>query len=451
MLDCVVVGGGFSGLRAATALHEAGASVRVFEARDRVGGRTMAGELAGHTIDLGGMWLGPTQERLCALADAHGLRRYAQPLAGRALFRVDGREARPEGDAIENAVAPLARLDLLRLDRALRKLSRTLPVDRPWTAPEGRRLDALSVAAFAERQVRTRAVRELLRFVCRSVFCAEPEELSLLFFLWYLKCGDGLDVLLGMQGDGAQAMLFHGGVHQLAVALADALGDRVALEAPVRAVTQEDRRVVVRTDASEVEARFVIVATPPGLTQRMHFAPRLPRPKRELLARQRMGACIKVWIAYARPFWRERGLNGLLMDEDQPFGPVFDATPPGSEVALLAGFFDGAPAAEWTERSPEDREAAVRAALVALLGPDASNPLGVVEKDWCADPWSEGCYGATMAPGTLTAYGPALRTPVGRVHWAGTETATRFTGYIEGALEAGERAASEVLARRRAE
>ena len=201
----------------------------------------------------------------------------------------------------------------------------------------------------------------------------------------------------------------------------------------------------METDGAAYQAKRVILTAPPPHIARIQFSPELPYMKRALLARQPMGACIKVWIAYSRPFWRERGLNAFALSDDQPFGPVFDATPPGASAGILAGFFDAREAVQTAHLSAGERRALVVEMLVGHLGPEARSPIDYVEKDWTADPWSDGCYGAYLGPGVLTQKGPALRTPVGRIHWAGTETALVWTGYIEGALEAGERAAREVL------
>ena len=124
---------------------------------------------------------------------------------------------------------------------------------------------------------------------------------------------------------------------------------------------------------------------------------------------------------------------------------MFDASPPTGEFGALVGFIDGAPARRWSAAAADQRRAAVLGSLVRYFGDAARHPIGYVEHDWITDPWSRGCYVGLLTPGVLTELGPALRSPCDGIHWAGTETATEFCGYIEGALRAGQRAANEVI------
>jgi monoamine oxidase len=112
---------------------------------------------------------------------------------------------------------------------------------------------------------------------------------------------------------------------------------------------------------------------------------------------------------------------------------------------VLLAFLEGAEARRLNRVSFDDRQAAVIGSLVEFFGPKARDFVEYVERDWSAEEWTRGCYGAHFTTGTLTQYGPALRVPIGRIHWAGAETATVWTGYMDGAVQSGERAAAEVL------
>lgn len=444
--DVVVVGAGFAGLRAAQRITKAGRSVAVLEARDRVGGRTCPGEIAGRTIDLGGMWLGPTQRRLDALTRELGMVRYPTWLEGECTLAFRGRFDRAPGEDFDRALGTPNRLRLLKLNWELERVMKRLDVTAPWNHPKADALDGQTVASWVAGKTSSADVRDLMNMVCEAVFCTEARELSFLFFAFYCKAAGGLLVLLAGGPGGAQNFLFDGGLHAAAQHLAEGLGDDLRLEAPVVAVEQDGDRVSVTTESGDaVTATHLIMATPPPLAAQITWEPGLSQDRRRLLEKQTMGSTIKAWLAYERPFWRDSNHNGFVMDDTSAFTPAFDATPPGSDIGLIAGFFESVEGRSVADDGAEARrEIAVRT-LVRHLGPQAAKPLEYVDKDWTAEQWSKGCYGAVMPPGVLTTVGHLMRTPFGAVHWAGTETATEWSGYVEGALESGDRASQEVL------
>ena len=158
-----------------------------------------------------------------------------------------------------------------------------------------------------------------------------------------------------------------------------------------------------------------------------------------------MGAVIKCTAIYERPFWRDDGLSGMSVADEGPIHVVFDNSPPGAEVGVLMGFCEAAHARELGKLSIEDRRDRAIACFVRTHGPRAKDVLRYADHVWEHDPWSGGCYGAFMPPGVWTSLGPAIREPIGRIHWAGTETATVFTGYMEGALQSAERVFDELM------
>lgn len=442
--DAIVVGAGFSGLAAALDLHRAGWDVRVLEARNRLGGRAKPGTLAGRvTVDLGGQWLGANHSSLAALAQAHGVRAHPQFAAGARVLEYDGRVRRYRG-LIPSIPLP-AVLDLgLTLWRLNRK-ARTLSADAPWTAPRAAKWDAQSLEAWKRRHVRSRGARTMLDLATRAILCAEPSELSLLYFLDYVRASGSIEYLAGTT-NGAQALLFEGGLHQLSTRMAAQLGDRVITDAAVQRIASDDCAVTIASSRGSWRARRVIVATSPALVDRIEFEPPLPPARRALHGAMKMGSVIKVHVAYEKPFWRYAGYTGEAVSDRDGFGPVFDGNPADTgSIGVLSGFFDAAPARHWSGHTQAERRAHVVECLVRWFGPQAAQPIDYVDQDWREEEWSTGCYTATMGPGVMTAYGAALRAPCDRVHWAGTETATRGTGYFEGALTSGARAAAEVL------
>lgn len=188
------------------------------------------------------------------------------------------------------------------------------------------------------------------------------------------------------------------------------------------------------------------MALPPTLAGRIAYDPPLPGLRDQLTQRVPQGTVVKCMAVYERPFWREQGLNGQAISDAGPVRVVFDNSPPGGGLGILLGFLEGRAARNWGQASEAARRAAVIGTFARIFGPAAARPEGYVERRWAEEEFTRGCYGAHLPPGGWTSYGRALRTPVGPIHWAGTETATEWSGYMDGAVQSGERAAAEALA-----
>ena len=274
---------------------------------------------------------------------------------------------------------------------------------------------------------------------------ADASQTSLLYFLFYVHSGDDLTTLAGM-GEGAQKWLYRGGLNQIAFRMAAELGPAVRLNAPVRRIAQTAAGVEVTSDAGVFRARRAIVAIPPALAGRIDYSPALPAMRDALSQRLPMGSVIKFWVAFDKPFWRAKGLNGMVITDRSPVGLYCDVSPDAAGPGLIAGFFEGPHAVAWGQKSAAERKAQVGGDLTRLLGPEAAHPIDYVDNDWPSEEWSRGCYVGVAPPGVISVFGEALRQPVGRIHWAGTETSSEWCGYVEGAIRAGERAAAEVTA-----
>ncbi len=423
-----------------------GKTVVVLEARDRVGGRVHGRTLRdGETVvEVGGQWIGPGQHRMIRLSSELGLETFPTYNEGENLLRFGTTQARYRG-AIPK-ISPLTLADMALAQTRLDRLARQVPLESPWTAKRAEAWDSTTFESWIVRSARTEKARSLLRLYSEAVFAAEPKDFSLLHALFYTHSGGGVDALAGVR-DGAQQDRYVGGSQLMPIRMAEELGDDVVrLGAAVRRIEQRSDVVTVLADGVLVTARRAIVAIPPALAGRIDYDPPLPGYRDQLTQRVPAGSVIKCNVVYDSPFWRNAGLTGQATGDVGPVKVVFDNSPPSGTPGVLLAFLEGAHARVLNRVAPDERRRAVVASLVEFFGPKAADVIEFVELDWTEEEWTRGCYGAHFPCGVWTQYGPALREPCGRIHWAGAETATVWSGYMDGALQSGARAATEVLA-----
>jgi monoamine oxidase len=326
-----------------------------------------------------------------------------------------------------------------------------IPVDAPWTAPGAAGYDQQTLETWLRANTATERFRNLARLAVRSILGAEPSEMSLLFALFYIAAAGnektpGTFERLFSTRNGSNQDRLHGGSQLIALGLAKRLGRRVLLGHPVRRIAQDAKGVTVEADGIAVRAQHAIVAVPPALAGRIEFHPLMPPARDQLMQRVPQGIQIKCEAIYPKPFWRDAGYSGFAITDAGPGQAVFDNSPPDGSPGVLVTFVCGAEARRWNARPDADLRAAIVDEYALLFGDRAKQPIGWFQKAWAKEEWSRGCPVGVVPPGVLIDNGPALRQPVGRVHWAGTETSTYWNGYMEGAIRAGERAAKEVLA-----
>ncbi|HEY9547326.1 MAG TPA: FAD-dependent oxidoreductase [Solimonas sp.] len=447
--DVVIVGAGLAGLSAARKLLAAGHDVLVVEARDRVGGRslnhavTASGATPGTVVEVGGQWVGPTQDRVLALIDELGLSTFKTYNDGKLVDFRDARRSEYSGRIPPGALvgAAEAQIAIIRLNG----MAADVPLDAPWTAPKAVEWDSQTFQTWIDANLLSTNGKALLQLAIESVFSAQPRDLSLLHVLFYIHSAGSLDNLINTEG-GAQDSRIAGGSQRIALAMAAELGHRVLLQAPVERIEHDDAAVVVRSANFSVRAQRTIVAIPPTLAGRIRYAPALDGLRDQLTQRVPMGTVIKVQCVYPTPFWREAGLNGQATSDTGPVKLTFDNSPPDGSVGVMMGFIEGEDGRKALRQTADQRRQGTIDSFVRYYGEAARNPLEYIEQSWAAEEWTRGCYAGYFPPGVWLDYGEALRAPIGRLHWAGTETAEIWNGYFDGAVRSGERAADEVAA-----
>lgn len=443
LVDVVIVGAGYAGLSAAVMLKKAGKTVLVLEARDRVGGRAFTQELSnGSYVDLGAQWIGPGQERMFQLLKEHQINHFPTYDQGKSLLYWDGKSKPYKG-----LIPPLPLPALLSLDSAIKwmnRMSSTIDPSKPWDHPKAAYWDSITLQGWMNKTMMNRKARELFTVAAQAIFAVHPAELSLLFALFYSRSGNNYDTLMNI-GGGAQESRIIGGADLPARKMAAFLGSDIRLSHPVRKVEQTDQFVIVSGDGFSFEGRKLIIAIPPVLASAISCDPVLPSYKYQLWQRMPMGAVWKCYAIYPTPFWRPKGMNGLVASNEGHTRLVFDNSPADGSKGILMGFVLADEARAFSNLPEEERRASILSSFTRYFGSEATAPEVYIDKGWQEEEWSRGCYASMMGPHTLTSLGRHLREPVGHIHFAGTETSEIWNGYMEGAVRSGEREATHIL------
>lgn len=455
MAKVVVIGAGLSGLSAARRLMDKGVDVVVLEARNWIGGRMCRKEVKSKggkaaILDLGGQWVGPGQDAILKLArDDLGLTTFDQHVTGLTVVAYGNNVYRSDTDPPGRTEADAKEAEALseKLGAAAEGI---LP--EPWKSPGAEEHDKRTLSQWIEAEGANSAYAKFYvgldaRF---NQSGGSPDKVSLLHALFERK--------VNPPAGEPDKWLIEGGAGQIPDAMTQKYNIKYQTDKRVTAISQTRGKVSVTVEDGTVEpGDAAIVAMPPSVAAAIDFSDPQPSAQRiDLASKMAMGTIAKVAFVYDEPWWRDikRGetsikLSGTSISRIRTVRTTADSgllktdthpDPPG----ILTCFIQGDQYAEWSKYSPDKREQCAHEDLKEYFqeaGVDA--PREYVEMLWPAEPFTGGAYNGYLPPGGWTSCGRAIREPLGKVFWAGTETATKWFGYFDGAITAGYRAAEE--------
>jgi monoamine oxidase len=438
-VDVVIVGAGLAGLTAALELKKKNCTFVVLEARNRVGGRvhtTFTGDNV--TLDLGAQWVGPNHKKMMRLIAEYGLHLIPTYSKGKTIFDFNGKRKKTKGKV--PTMSPFALADMANFKRKIDKIIRQIPSSSPWSSMLACQLDQMTLEEFIRTNLHSKSGKLFYRLLFEEALCAKLYEVSALDFLWYIKAAGSIDHMLLAEG-----YWITEGAETLVKRISESLRETIKLSQPVQRITYDEKTVTVFTENESWEAQRVIATIPPNLVTRIQFDPPLPASRVQLSERSGLPSVIKMICVYDRPFWRKSGFNGTAYCDQFPVMLTMDSSPEDENRGVLTVLIGGSSARKIETLPLELRKIKVKNTLRHLFGKKAAFPIEMFEKDWSADEWTRGGYGTHFAPGVISQFGAALTCPVGPIHWAGTETASEWRMYMEGALQSGERVVNEVL------
>ncbi|XP_071949079.1 probable flavin-containing monoamine oxidase A [Antedon mediterranea] len=467
--DAVIVGGGVAGATAAYRLQNVlskkkgvnnndGCKVLLLEAKARLGGRTLTESVkvndGQEMFDLGGQWIGRTQHHILWLMKELGIEYYEQYTLGSKFLCLGDGKIRKYNSSLPK-LSFMALLDLGNVMLQINRMGKKVPPDSIHKCKQAEEWDSMTVDTFIRKTMWTKEARETLETAIHVIFGATPKELSLLYFLQYGNAAGGCEALVETAKGGAQEFRIKGGAQQISEKAAEKIGsENVWLSEPVKLIDQSnpDFVTIVTESGKEVKTKHVIVAAPIHCVENIKFKPGLPMDRHYLAQRMPIGHLMKFIVTLKKAFWRDAGLSGEVVSLGGPpvvdgcdTGPiqlVYDAVTSNGSPALV-GFFSNS--RQWRKIEPSVRRREVVKSLVDYFGLQADDVIDYVDKDWAEEEYNGGCPVNIMTTGAMTLFHDTLREPVDRVHWAGTETSTIWTGYISGAVQTGLRAAEQVI------
>jgi monoamine oxidase len=460
ILDVLIIGGGLSGLSAGNYLFDHKIeNFLILEARDRVGGRTCTIDYNQHPVDVGGAYVGPFQNRILRLAREFNIRTYRINNKGKNVLTLsNGRRSEYKG-TIPTSMGVFSLLDLNYLLCRTQELCEQISNITPWSNEDlSSKYDGMTLEDWLQTLAETEDAKEIYRTAARTIICVEPSEVSMFAWLSYINNGLGIMRLCEVE-NGAQERKFIGGSQPISNHLREKLGfNRVLLNHVVKHIqwSSTSDLVQVTCDNKKIfSCRHVIIALAPSLYKTIQFEPELPPKKREATERMYMGSIIKTITVYKRPYWKENGFSGSVLDTSHALNPVifsYDDSRDEDQFYAIMGFIVADSSRKWAKQTRDQRQQAIceQYARAFQCNDMITGCREYIEQDWSAEQFSGGCYTDIMPKELLSSLREQLFTSCGdngQLFFAGTELATRFSGYMDGAVQAGERAAFEVISK----
>jgi monoamine oxidase len=436
--EVAIIGAGLAGLAAALELQKQNISFIVLEARNRPGGRVHSIQADGNvTVDLGAQWVSPYHNRMKQLIEKFGLHLVSTYREGKILYNLNGVIQERKGPWPKMSLYEL--IDVLRVKKQLNKQAKQFKAEEPWHSKIARELDKKTLEQFIEEYANTDMAKSFYRLLIEEALCSKLYEVSTLDLLWCISAAGSVERLLT-----AEDLWIKEGLEILVKKIVDSLGEQVRFESPVNSIHYEKDEACIITEKGHWNVKRVILAVPPNLLTRIQFSPPLPANRAQLNERSGLPAVIKMIFVYETPFWRAAGLSGTAYSNQGPIKLTIDSSPTDTSKGVLTSLITGEFARQVGEVSSDKQKEIAVNSLIQFFGKEAKKPNLMIVKNWSADEWTRGGYGTHFSTGMISQFGEMLFKPIGPLHWAGTETASEWRMYMEGALQSGERAAKEV-------